>query len=90
MIQGTTTVRVSQDARLTGCYKLCTPCCLVGSGRKRTSSVAGGFRTLILREGKTIICAATVRVFGTLFAECVCPSSTADTAPAFMVAVQES
>lgn len=30
---------------------------------------AGGFRTLILREGNTIICAATVRIFGTLFAE---------------------
>jgi hypothetical protein len=32
-------------------------------------TLAGTFKTFVLREGTTIICAGTVRTFGTLMAE---------------------
>lgn len=33
------------------------------------SGAAGSFKTIVLREGNSIICAATVRAFGTILAE---------------------
>lgn len=33
------------------------------------SATAGAFKTVVLREGNSIVCAATVRTFGTILAE---------------------